>query len=76
MGYIPHETRPANSQQPPTDPRLHHSSFVKPEAEYLAGHILSNLSCKAGGDDWSLDFVNSKDGMQNDVVMSPILKRK
>ena len=76
MGYIPHETRPANSQQPPTDPRLHHSSFVKPEAEYLAAHILSNLPCKAGGGDWSMDFVNSKNGMQNDVVMSPILKRK
>lgn len=76
MGYIPHETRPANSQQPPIDPRLHHSSFVKPEAEYLAAHILSNLPCTAGGDDWSMDFINSKNGMQNDVVMLPILKRK
>lgn len=76
MGYIPHETRPANSQQPPIDPRLHHSSFVKPEAEYLAAHMLSNLPCTAGGGDWSMDFVNSKNGMQNDVVMLPILKRK
>ena len=72
MGYLPHETRPANIERPTQNPRLHHSSFVKPEAEYLSAHMLSNLPCKAGGGDWSMDFVNSKNGMRNDFVISPI----
>ena len=43
MGYIPHETRPADPNKPPTTPRVHHSAFAKPEAEHLAAHILGKL---------------------------------
>ena len=58
MGYVPHETRPANPSQPVSTPRLHHSSFVKPEAEHLAAQILSFLPCKRGGGDWTMDAVH------------------
>ena len=34
MGYLPHESRPANQQKPTTKHRLHHSLFVKPEAKH------------------------------------------
>ena len=46
MGYIPHESRPADPSQPATKPRVHHSSFAKPEAEHLAASILSSLPCR------------------------------
>lgn len=75
MGYLPHETRPANSQQRPVHPRLHHSSFTKPDVEYFAAHFLSNLPCEANGGEWSIDFVNSKNGMQNDIQIIPILRK-
>ncbi len=65
MGYIPHETRAADVRNPANQPRLHHSSFVKPEVEYLATHVLSNLPCESGDCDWSMDFVNSKNGLRD-----------
>ena len=54
MGYIPHETRPADPTQPGSTPRVHHSSFVKPEAEHLAAQVLSTLPCMEAGGDWSM----------------------
>ena len=58
MGYIPHETRPADPTQPASTPRVHHSSFVKPEAEHLAAQVLSNLPCGEAGGDWSMRGVH------------------
>ena len=58
-----------------TLPRLHHSSFIKPEVEYLATHILSNLQCTDGGDDWSMDFVNSMNGLKDDIEIVPIARQ-
>lgn len=74
MGYLPHETWSAVENNPATKPRLHHSSFVKPEAEYLATHILSNLPC--GGDDWSMDFVDSVIGIRDNIQLVPIQRKK
>ena len=76
MGYLPHETRPANQNCPATLPRLHHSSFVKPEVEYLATHILSNLPCTVGREDWSMDFVNSRNGLRDNIEIVPIANQK
>jgi hypothetical protein len=76
MGYLPHESRSVFRNNPATEQRLHHSSFVKPEAEYLATHILSTLSCTPGGDDWSMKLVNSSTGMRKDITLVPIAKRK
>jgi len=68
MGYLPHETRAKESHHNTVHkPRLHHSAFTKPDMEYAATHILSNLSCKDNnGDwiDWSMDFVDSSYGMR------------
>jgi hypothetical protein len=75
MGYLLHKTRPANKKKPATDSRLHHSSFVKPEAEYLLAHILSNLPCAQNGGDWSIDLINNENGMRSDFVISPIAKK-
>ena len=58
MGYIPHETRPADPSMPPSGARVHHSAFAKPEAEHLAAHILSNLPCHPEGGDWSMTAVH------------------
>ena len=58
MGYIPHETRPADPSTPPSVARVHHSAFAKPEAEHLAAHILSNLPCRPKGGDWSMTAVH------------------
>ena len=60
MGYIPHETRAcpgAATRYPPTA-RLHHSSFVKPDVEHLAVHVLSRLPCSATGGNWHLSATN------------------
>ncbi len=76
MGYIPHETSPTNPHIPAKKERLHHSSFVKPEVEYLATHVLSNLSSGCDGKDWSMDFVNSDAGLRDDVKLLPILRKK
>jgi hypothetical protein len=74
MGYLPHKTRPVNKEKPATDPRLHHSLFVKPEAEYLSAHILSNLPCAQHIGDWLIDLINNESEMRNDFVISPIVK--
>lgn len=77
MGYLPHATRSVDEKRPAKKPHLHHSSFVKPEVEYLATHILSNLpSEKGGGDDWSLEFVNSANGLRDDFEIVPIEPKK
>ena len=76
MGYLPHETRPANQNCPATLPRLHHSSFVKPEVEFLATHILSNLPCTVGKENWSMDFVNSTNGLRDDIEIVPIANQR
>ncbi len=77
MGYIPHETRAADFRNPANQPRLHHSAFVKPEVEYLvASHILSYLPCKPGGCDWSMDFVNLKNGLRDNFLIVPIARRQ
>lgn len=76
MGYIPHETRSSDEKLPAKKPRLHHSSFVKPEVEYLATHILSTLPCNEGGDDWSLEHVNSVNGLRDDIELLPIAPKK
>jgi hypothetical protein len=75
MGYLLHETRPVNKEKPAADPRLYHSLSVKPEAEYLLAHILSNLPCAQHGGNWSIDLINNESGMQNDFVISPIVKK-
>lgn len=74
MGFLPHESRSADKKCPAKKPRLHHSSFVKPEVEYLATHILSNLPCEQGGDDWSIDFVESVNGLRDDIEIVPIAR--
>jgi hypothetical protein len=76
MGYLPHASRSASENNPATEERLHHSSFVKPEAEYLATHVLSNLPCTPGGGDWSMKLVDSRMGLRNDITLVPIVKRK
>ena len=76
MGYIPHETRSVDEKKPATKARLHHSSFVKPEVEYLATHIISNLPCGEGEDDWSLEFVESVNGLRDDIELIPIQSKK
>ena len=76
LGYIPHETRSVDKKNPANKARLHHSSFVKPEVEYLATHIISNLPCGEGGDDWSLDFVESANGLRDDIELIPIESKK
>jgi hypothetical protein len=58
MGYIPHETRPASPEQTCNEPRLHHSAFVKPDAEHMAAHIFSMLSCYSGGGPWKFNLVH------------------
>jgi hypothetical protein len=75
MGYLPHKTRPLNKEKPATDSHLHHSLFVKPEAEYLLVHILSNLPCAQNGGDWSIDLINNESGMRSDFVISPMAKK-
>jgi len=61
MGYVPHETRPLDPAQAAAEPRVHHSSFAKPDAEHLATHTLSKLPVKATPNpdgthpDWTLD---------------------
>ena len=57
MGYLPHETRPVNPRRPGTTTRVHHSAFVKPEAEHLAAQVLSKLPCTANGGPWSMAAV-------------------
>jgi hypothetical protein len=64
MGSLPHESRSEENNNQATEPRLHHSSFVKPEVEYLATQIFSNLRCKAGEGNWSMAFVNSEKGFE------------
>lgn len=46
MGYLPYETRFVDKKHPAQKAHLHHSLLVKPEAEYLTTHILSNLPSK------------------------------
>lgn len=75
MGYLPHETRSTNKNNPATEARLHHSSFVKPEVEYLATHVLSNLPCEVDGDDWSMEFVDSMTGLRDDIKLIPIASK-
>jgi hypothetical protein len=76
MGMIPHESRPRDPSQSATTPRVHHSSFQKPEGEHLAAHILSNLPCKRGGGDWSMDQVHRlRAEAFEDASMRPILSR-
>ena len=58
MGYIPHESRAVSPSQPASTPRLHHSSFVKPEAEHLAAQVLSRLPCERGKGDWTMSAVH------------------
>ena len=62
MGYVPHETRPLDPAQAAAEPRVHHSSFAKPDAEHLATHILSKLPGTPNPDgthpDWTLDQVH------------------
>ena len=57
MGYLPHETRPVNPRRPGTTTRVHHSAFVKPEAEHLAAQILSKLPCTANEGNWTMAAV-------------------
>jgi hypothetical protein len=76
MGYIPHESRPRDPHRPATTPRVHHSSFVKPEAEHLAAHVLSKLPCKRGGGDWSMDQVHRlRAEAFEETSMKPILAK-
>ncbi len=75
MGYLPHETRPVNTEKPATDPHLHRSLFVKLEAEYLSAHILYNLPFAQHGGDWLIDLINNESGMRNDFVISPAVKK-
>jgi hypothetical protein len=84
MGYIPHESRPAESRSaPPTtcldqrkgsSQRVFHSAFVKPEAEHLAT-LLSNLPREEGSGDWSMDKVHRlcREAFAEDC-MKPILR--
>lgn len=81
MGYLPsHEMRLVDKKHPTQKAHLHHSSFVKLEVEYLLTHIVvSNLPCEQqGGDDdsWSLEFVESVDGLRDDIEIIPIIASK
>ena len=49
--------------------------FVKPEAEYLLAHILSNLPRAQHGGNWSIGLINNENGMQSGFVISPIAKK-
>jgi len=76
MGYIPHETRPTDPTQPGSTARLHHSAFVKPEAEHLAAQVLSNLPCTPGGGSWTMDAVRRlRADAFSDENMTAILSR-
>lgn len=78
MGYIPHETRPKDPARPASSDsyRVHHSSFVKPDAEHLASQVLSNLPCKQAGGDWSMDKVHRlRQEAFSDQGMGGILSR-
>jgi hypothetical protein len=76
MGYLLHETWPVNKEKPATDPRLHHSLFVKPKTEYLSVPILSNLPCAQNGGNWSIDLINNESGIWSDLVISPLAKKQ
>ena len=58
-----------------TEARLDHLSFVKPEVEYLATHVLSNLPCEVDDDDWSMNFV-ALSGLRDDIELVPIVEDK